>query len=79
MEKIFNQESFNYFACMPCVVELTYRYIFSFNLTLSSLLLFPLFAPDINNTSSTSGKIYRRCGVVDTGGNTGVVDTGGVP
>jgi hypothetical protein len=40
-EKIFNHLIFNYFVWE---VELTYRYIFAFKFTLSSLILFPLFA-----------------------------------
>ncbi len=51
MQKIFKHKSFNY---LVWEVELTYRYIFAFKFTLSlsSLILFPLFA----------------AGVVDTGG-----------
>jgi hypothetical protein len=45
----------------------------------SSLILFPLFATSISNTSNTGGKF--AAGVMDTGGNlaTGVVDTVGEP
>ncbi len=45
----------------------------------SSLILFPLFATSISNTSSTGGK--SAAGVIDTCGNlaTGVIDTVGEP
>ncbi len=36
MEKIFNHKSFNYFVWTPLGVELSYRYIFAFKLTLRS-------------------------------------------
>jgi hypothetical protein len=64
-KKIFNQKSFKYFAVHLWVVELTYRKIFFFKLTLrcEQSAFFPLFAT----------------GVIDTGGkfSTDVVDTGG--
>jgi hypothetical protein len=43
-----------------------------------SLILFPLFATGVNNTSGTGGKIFDAS-VINTGGKfaTGVVDTGG--
>jgi hypothetical protein len=60
-------------------VELTYRYIFAFKFTegLSSLILFPLFATGVVDTS---GKF--SAGIVDTGGKLATVinntsETGG--
>jgi hypothetical protein len=37
MEKIFNQKNFHYFFWTPlsCIVELAYRYVFSFKFILS--------------------------------------------
>jgi hypothetical protein len=65
MEKIVNHKSFNYFV-WTWEVELTYRYILpsSSLYGLSSLILFPLFATGINNSSETGGKIFPGKGEV---------------
>ena len=56
MKKIFNQESFNYFLEHLFVVELTYRYIFSFKFTLryQQFDIVPIFCTVVVDTGGVS-------------------------
>jgi hypothetical protein len=62
MEKIFNQKNCNNFVWSPRNI---YKFLPSSSLSgVCSLILFPLFATGVNDTS---GKF--AAGVIDTGGN----------
>jgi hypothetical protein len=85
MEKIFNHETFNYFALFGHLWEagLTFRYIFAFKFILRSQQpdIFPItYLPP---ASTTIAKLVAKlaAGVVDPGCKfaTGVVNTGGAP
>ncbi len=63
MKKIFNQKNFNYFVwtSLGRRVNIYINFAFKFTFRFHHLILFPLLATGVNNTSRTGCKICRPC------------------